>query len=107
MSDYIANALTADDIAQAHPRLVLDFGTNWCGYCGRARTIVDPQMLAHPDIPHLRVEDGPGRRLGRHYKVKLWPTLIFLHEGIEVARIVRPHSAEEIADALALLASAT
>ena len=49
---------------------------------------------------HLKVEDGPGRPLGRSFRVKLWPTLVFLKDGQEVARIVRPGSPDEIRHAL-------
>ena len=32
----------------------------------------------YPALRHLKVEDGPGRPLGRSFRVKLWPTLIFM-----------------------------
>jgi thioredoxin 1 len=32
--------------------------------------------------------------------VKLWPTLVFLRDGQETARLVRPQTAREIEDAL-------
>jgi thioredoxin 1 len=51
-------------------------------------------------VKHLKVEDGPGRRLGRSFRVKLWPTLVFMRDGIEVARLVRPRDAAAIAEAL-------
>jgi len=37
--------------------------------------------------------------------VKLWPTLVFLRDGQEVARLVRPQDAQEIADALQQIGS--
>jgi thioredoxin 1 len=49
------------------------------------------------------VEDGKGQRLGRTYRVKLWPTLIMLRDGKEVARVVRPQSVSEITQALLTL----
>jgi thioredoxin 1 len=42
------------------------------------------------------VEDGKGRPLGRSFRVKLWPTLVYLDKGVEVGRVVRPNSAEDI-----------
>jgi thioredoxin 1 len=45
--------------------------------------------------------DGPGRRLGRTFRVKLWPTLVLLRDGQEIGRIVRPTSSGEISDLLA------
>jgi thioredoxin len=80
---------------------VLEFGTAWCGICRAARPAIDAALSAHPDVRHLRVEDGPGRLLGRSFRVRLWPTLIFLRDGREVERLVRPRDARAIDDALA------
>ena len=55
-------------------------------------------------MQHIKVEDGPGQPLGRSYRVKLWPTLIFLRDGQEVARLVRPQGRAEIDEALAMTA---
>jgi thioredoxin 1 len=54
-------------------------------------------------VPHVKVEDGSGRRLGRSFGVKLWPTLVFLRDGRELARLVRPTREAEIARALAAI----
>jgi len=72
--------------------VLLEFGTDWCGHCIAATRPVGAWLDSHGDIDHLRVEDGPGRRLGRAYRVKLWPTLVLLRDGHEVARVVRPRS---------------
>ena len=45
---------------------------------------------------HIKIEDGSGRPLGRSFRVKLWPTLVFLRDGVEVARVVRPTGADAI-----------
>jgi thioredoxin 1 len=76
--------------------VVLDFGTDWCGHCIAARTPVDAWFDAHAGIELLRVEDGPGRRLGRAYRVKLWPTLVLLRDGREIARVVRPRGLHDL-----------
>ena len=57
-------------------------------------------LAAHPRVRHLKIADASGRRLGRSYKVKLWPTLVMLDGGKEVARVVRPVEAGEIEMAL-------
>jgi len=80
---------------------VLDFGNNWCGYCMRTKPLVDAALREHPSIRHIRVADASGKRLGRSFRVKLWPTLVFLSDGAEVARLVRPVDPGEIEDALA------
>ncbi|MGZ5198904.1 MAG: thioredoxin family protein [Telluria sp.] len=81
--------------------IVLDFGTNWCGYCRAAEPLVDRALAAHPAVRHIKVEDGPGRALGRSFKIKLWPTVIVLKDGQEVARVVRPADSDEVLAALA------
>jgi thioredoxin 1 len=58
-------------------------------------------------VPLRKVEDGKGRKLGRSYRVTLWPTLIFLNDGVEVARLVRPTDVDDIAHALALVVSSS
>jgi thioredoxin 1 len=92
----------ADIDALSGPAL-LEFGTNWCGYCRAAQPLL-AEAYAGKDVVHFKVEDGPGRLLGRSFKVKLWPTMIFLKDGKEVARVVRPASAQEIRDGFAHIA---
>lgn len=79
---------------------VLEFGTNWCGFCMAATPDIAQALDAVPEVRHLRVEDGKGRPLGRSYKVKLWPTLVLLQDGQEIARLVRPQNVAEIRQAL-------
>lgn len=80
--------------------VMLEFGASWCGHCRAAQPKIREALEAHPGVVHIRIEDGPGRRLGRSYGVKLWPTLIFLHRGREFARLVRPDSAAHIGEVL-------
>jgi thioredoxin 1 len=79
---------------------VLEFGTDWCGHCRAAQAPVAEAMAQHPAWQHLKVEDGAGRPLGRSFRVKLWPTLVLLRDGQEVARLVRPTTAAEVSAAL-------
>jgi thioredoxin 1 len=82
---------------------VLEFGTSWCGFCRAAQPLIANGLGRHPGVRHLKIEDGSGRRLGRSFGVKLWPTLVFLKDGVERARLVRPRSAEALAEALAAI----
>jgi len=82
---------------------VLEFGTAWCGYCQAAQPLIASALSGRTRVRHIKVEDGQGRPLGRSFHVKLWPTLIFLSDGKEVARVVRPANAQVIADALRML----
>lgn len=79
---------------------VIEFGAPWCPHCIGAQSLLEAVLAAHSDIRHLKIEDGPGRPLGRSFRVKLWPTLIVLHDGEERARAVRPTTREEIERAL-------
>ena len=81
--------------------VLLDFGTNWCGHCRAAQPLIDEALATHPNVRHIKVEDASGRRLGRSFEVKLWPTLIFLRDGREVDALVRPRSAGLVQAALA------
>lgn len=83
--------------------VLLEFGTGWCGHCRASHAPLASAYASHPGVPHLRIEDGPGRALGRSFRVKLWPTLIFLKDGQEVARLVRPLDSAEIARTFALI----
>jgi thioredoxin 1 len=80
---------------------LLEFGANWCGHCMAAQAPLEQAFAGHEQVRHYKVEDGPGRALGRSYRVKLWPTMIFLRDGQEVARLVRPLKADAIGAALA------
>ena len=84
---------------------VLEFGTGWCGHCLAARPLIQAAFRDFPNVRHIKVEDGPGRPLGRSFRVKLWPTLIFLRNGEEIGRLVRPTDEQSIREALAGLGS--
>ena len=92
---------TREEIDAIAEPLLVEFGTSWCGHCARAQPLIAEALVAHPGLRHLKVEDGPGRRLGRSFRVKLWPTLVFLRQGVEVARLVRPDDADQIVRSLA------
>ena len=42
----------------------------------------------------MKVEDGKGKPLGRAFRVKLWPTFVFLRDGRVVRQAVRPSAGE-------------
>lgn len=93
------------DLDASQGPVVVIFGTNWCGYCRAADRYVEPALAEHPDIRVHAVEDGKGRSLGRSYRVKLWPTLVFLRDGVEVDRVVRPTGREAVDAALAKIST--
>jgi len=89
------------EIDALHGPTLVEFGTPWCGHCRAAQPLIAAALAGHEGLRHLKIEDGSGRRLGRSFGVKLWPTLIFLRDGKEVARVVRPTTRSAIDDALA------
>ncbi len=78
---------------------LLEFGTSWCPHCLRAQPLIAAALSKQSGVRHLKIEDGPGRPLGRSFRVKLWPTLVLMRNGAEIARVVRPPRADDI-DAL-------
>lgn len=98
---------TRDEIDALVAPTVIEFGAGWCGHCMAAQPLIAAALARHTGIDHLKIEDGPGRRLGRSFRVKLWPTLVFLRAGREVARLVRPTDSEAIAQALGQIDDAT
>ena len=100
---YASDALTRDAIDALSGVALLEFGTDWCGFCLASAPIIAKALATHPEVQHIKVEDGSGRALGRSFKVKLWPTLIFLDNGKEVARLVRTTDGLAMAQALATI----
>jgi len=89
-----------DEVNSLKGATMLEFGASWCGYCQAAQTTISAEMAQFPSIRHLKIEDGKGRRLGRSFHVKLWPTLIFMQDGVEIQRLVRQIDAAELRAAL-------
>ena len=98
---YSSTTLSRRELEALEGSTVLDFGTSWCGVCRAPAPVVAQALAAHPGVRHLAIEDGPGRSLGRSYRIKLWPTLVFLRGGHEVERLVRPRDVRSIVQALA------
>ena len=103
LPEYQPHPISRSEIDALDAPVVVEFGTNWCGICRAAAPLIESAFADHPQIRHLRIEDGPGRRLGRSFGVKLWPTLVFMHRGRELSRVVRPTDAAEIGDAISAL----
>lgn len=97
---YQESSLERAEIDARRGFTVVEFGANWCGHCQAAQPAIREALADHPELAHFKIEDGPGRRLGRSFRVKLWPTLILLRDGEELARVVRPAGVVEIREAL-------
>lgn len=98
--NYSSNEPPRADVDALTGPAVIEFGSNTCGWCRAAQPLIAEAFAGHANVRHIKIEDGKGRPLGRSYRVKLWPTLVFLKDGQEVARVVRPHDVSSIRDAL-------
>jgi thioredoxin 1 len=93
-STYHEEEPTREEVDRSAGPLLLEFGANWCGHCQALSSTVEALLTAHPQVRHVRVADARGKHLGRSFRVKLWPSLIFLRDGKVVAHLVRPSSDE-------------
>ena len=85
---------TREEVDRMAGPVVLEFGASWCPHCQAIQPQMAGLLARHPEVRHVRVEDGPGRPLGRSFRVKLWPTLVFLRDGAVLGIAVRPDAAE-------------
>jgi thioredoxin 1 len=99
-ADYlpVEQSPSRDDVDRMSGLVLLEFGTDWCGFCRAAAPHVASLLREHPAVRHVKVEDGPGRPLGRSFRVRLWPNMVFLKDGQVVRQLARP-SARELREA--------
>jgi thioredoxin len=93
-----------EEIDQMPGPVLLEFGASWCGHCRALAPRVSQLLKEHPEVRHIKVEDGPGKPLGRSFGVKLWPNFVFLRDGQVVKQLARPR-AEEVREGLEAIAT--
>jgi thioredoxin 1 len=94
---------TREEIDRTEGPVVLEFGASWCPHCQALAPGLAGLLREYPSIRHIRIEDGPGRPLGRSFRVKLWPNLVFLRDGQVVRQLARP-DVGEVRDGLEAIA---
>ncbi|HEX3872077.1 MAG TPA: thioredoxin family protein [Pirellulales bacterium] len=85
-----------DDVDRLRGPVVLEFGASWCPHCQAIQADLEAALDQRPNVQHLKIEDGRGKPLGRSFRVKLWPTLVFMHDGQVLEQFARP-SDEQLA----------
>jgi thioredoxin 1 len=101
-ADYADVEPTRAEIDAIAGPLLLEFGAPWCPHCLRVQPILADLLGRFPDVQHIKIYDGKGKPLGRSFRVRLWPTLVFLRDGKVLHKAVRP-SEGEIAEGLSAI----
>jgi thioredoxin 1 len=94
-AEYAAQEPTRADVDALPGPVLVEFGAPWCPHCQAIQPDLAALLARHPEVRHIKVEDGRGKPLGRSFRVKLWPNLVFLRDGRVVQQSARP-DVEEI-----------
>jgi thioredoxin 1 len=76
--------------------VLIEFGAPWCPHCQGIQSDLADLLDHYSRVRHIKVEDGQGKPLGRSFRVKLWPNLVFLRDGQVVQQSSRPTKDEVV-----------
>jgi thioredoxin 1 len=103
-ADYIDPPPTRAELDAIAGPLVVEFGAPWCPHCVERQSILAELLGQFPEVRHIKIYDGKGQPLGRSFRVKLWPTLVFMRDG-EVRMQVSRSGDDEILQGLNAITS--
>jgi thioredoxin len=86
-------APTREEIESLPGITLLEFGAEWCPHCQAVQPLLK-ERLGVSSVRHLKIADGKGKRLGREFKVKLWPNFVLLKMGGVSEQLARPELSE-------------
>jgi thioredoxin 1 len=96
---------TRAEIDESKGPVLLEFGASWCPHCQALAPKLAELLGDYPGILHIKIEDGPGQLLGRSFRVKTWPNLVFLRDGQVIKQLARPDE-DELAQGLRAIVDA-
>jgi thioredoxin 1 len=91
---YAEQEPTRADVDALPGPVLVEFGAPWCPHCQAIQPDLARLLAKFPLVNHIKIEDGRGKPLGRSFRVKLWPNLVFLRDGAVVQQSARPETDE-------------
>ena len=102
-ADYADVEPTRTEIDAIAGPLLLEFGAPWCPHCQEVQSTLTELLGRFPEVRHVKIYDAKGQPLGRSFRVKLWPNLVFMRDGKVARQMARP-SEDKILDGVHAIA---
>lgn len=96
-ADYAETEPTRAEIDIIAGPLLVEFGAPWCPHCQVVQPALQELLARFPEVQHIKIYDGRGQPLGRSFRVKLWPNLVFMKDGTLLRQLARPDDSNIVA----------